>query len=120
MKADTIAHIKSQLKPLIDVLRTSLNVFPSWTILITMRVALSNACRNDSSEEDLHNLVAFFTAIKKHDSDQHFVVYIVDEVCMIVDGNDMAEMYDEEQLPYNPDQEVCPKCGEPMIYGVCP
>lgn len=95
MKAETLTYIKSQLKPLIDVLCTGINVFPSWTILITMRIALSNACRNDSSEEDMDNLVKFFCALKKHDHNQHFVVYIADEVYMIIHGNEMSEEYDD-------------------------
>ena len=127
MKASTLKHIASQFRLLRTVISNYVALYPHHTILISIEVALQNIYPYGDTkemEDRINKTVKFINSVYANSTYDHFLHYIKDEVEMIVTGNIMSEdIEDEIQLPYNPDQEVCPKCGEYMIHhknGVCP
>lgn len=107
MKASTIEHIQKELSTLIPVVHYYAKLMPIFTILTSISVVLTNACGKSGTDEELtdyFNLVKdWLLALKSHNTGDHFISYVADEVYMIVYGNDMAE--DCEDHSYDIDDE---------------
>lgn len=124
MKADTIAYIQKELGKFVPVIRALSESYLSFDVLKVLDQLVSNFVVGDRSESDTRVFYNSIDQIHKYEANWFVTNYICSEIRMIVDGNEMSEdMEDEIPLPYNPDQDVCPKCFEYMIYhenGICP
>jgi len=105
MQQSTLFHIKKAIKPFINLVKlyTRNDNFP---ILVTLRIELENICMRwedcqgytlDADLKKLDETMVFLSALKEVEKDFHFVVYIIEQVEMIVQGNEMTEMLDEEE-----------------------
>ena len=108
MKKETLDYIKKELEKLIPVIKAFDEAFEmNNNLLLTVRVTIQNmsfkreGCFGYSHKDDLERFNKYYNflmVLKQSSFTYHFLDFILEEVEMIVEGNKMSELLEDEEL----------------------
>lgn len=101
MNQQTLRDLQTSLKPIINLIETYQALDPVKIELFTaIKVAISNCIFNtedchgythENKVRQINNTLTWLKTVKEYESDYHYLVYIINEIDMIIIGHVMSE-----------------------------